>query len=122
MIVRLDAKSVVYKRIKERIFSASTQGMGFPSGSVVKNLPINAGDVGLIPGSGRPLEKEMATHSSSPAWKKSQGKRAWRFTVHGVARVGPDLATKQQLKEYLRRDILAISVVAFVFYASFLCK
>ena len=30
--------------------------MGFPGGSVVKNLPANAGDVGdtgLIPGSGR---------------------------------------------------------------------
>ena len=29
----------------------------------------NAGDPGLIPGSGRSLEKEMATHSSSLAWK-----------------------------------------------------
>ena len=27
--------------------------MGFPGGSVVKNLPGNAGDVGLIPGLGR---------------------------------------------------------------------
>ena len=27
--------------------------VGFPCGSVVKNLPANAGDVGLIPGSGR---------------------------------------------------------------------
>ena len=26
---------------------------GFPDGSVVKNLPANAGDTGLIPGSGR---------------------------------------------------------------------
>ena len=26
---------------------------GFPDGSVVKNPPANAGDVGLIPGSGR---------------------------------------------------------------------
>ena len=54
MIVRLDAKSVVYKRIKERVFSASAQGMGFPSGSVVKILPVNAGDAGLITGPGRP--------------------------------------------------------------------
>ena len=69
MIVRLDAKSVVYKRIKERIFSASTQGMGFPSGSVVKNLPINAGDLGLIPGLGRSPGEEMATHSSVLAWE-----------------------------------------------------
>ena len=28
---------------------------------VVKNLPANTGDMGSIPGSGRPLEKEMAT-------------------------------------------------------------
>ena len=27
--------------------------MGFPGGSVVKNLPANSGDVGSIPGSGR---------------------------------------------------------------------
>ena len=27
--------------------------MGFPGGSVVKNLPANAGDVGSIPGLGR---------------------------------------------------------------------
>ena len=26
---------------------------GFPGGSMVKNLPANAGDVGLIPGLGR---------------------------------------------------------------------
>ena len=30
-------------------------------GSVVKNLPANAGDVSLIPGQEDPLEKEMAT-------------------------------------------------------------
>ena len=27
--------------------------MGFPGGSVVKNPPANAGDMGLIPGPGR---------------------------------------------------------------------
>ena len=33
---------------------------------VVKNLPVNAGDIdaGSIPGSEEPLEKGMATHSS----------------------------------------------------------
>ena len=31
--------------------------MGFPTGSVVKNLPDNAGNAGSIPGSGRTLEK-----------------------------------------------------------------
>ena len=39
---------------------------------MVKNPPANAidsGDAGLIPGSGRSVEKEMATHSSILAWE-----------------------------------------------------
>ena len=36
---------------------------------MVKNLPANAGDVGSIPGSEDPLEKEMKTHSSILAWE-----------------------------------------------------
>ena len=41
------------------------QTRGFPGGTVVKNLPVNAGDVGSIHGSGRsPGEEEIATHSS----------------------------------------------------------
>ena len=46
--------------------------LGFPSGSVVKNPPANAGDTeeaGSIPGSGRSLEEKMATHSSVLAWR-----------------------------------------------------
>ena len=35
---------------------------------MVKNLPANAGDAGLIPGSEDPLEEETATHSSILAW------------------------------------------------------
>ena len=36
---------------------------------MVKNLPANAGDAGSIPGLGRSLQKEMATHTSVLAWK-----------------------------------------------------
>ena len=43
--------------------------MGFPSGFNGKNLSASAGDVDLIPGSEDPLEKEMATHASIPAWE-----------------------------------------------------
>ena len=49
-----------------------------PGGAVVKNLPANAGDArdsGLIPGLGRSLEKEIATHSSILAWEVDRG--AW---------------------------------------------
>ena len=43
--------------------------MGFPGGSVVKNLPDSTGDTGSIPGWVRLLEKDMATHFSIPAWE-----------------------------------------------------
>ena len=36
---------------------------GFPAGSVSKESACNAGDSGSIPGWGRPLEEDMATHS-----------------------------------------------------------
>ena len=38
-------------------------------GSEVKASACNAGDPGSIPGSGRSLEKEMAIHSSTLAWR-----------------------------------------------------
>ena len=44
-------------------------------------------------GWGDPLERETATHSSILAWR-SLDRRAWQATVHGVARVRNDLATK----------------------------
>ena len=60
---------------------------GFPGGSVVKNLPARAGDsgdAGSISMSGRPLEKEMATHSSLLAWET-----LWTGEPGGVQSVGP---------------------------------
>ena len=53
---------------------------------VVKNPPANAGDirdVGSIPGSGRPLEKEVATHSSSLAQRISWTEEAGRLQSIG---------------------------------------
>ena len=42
---------------------------GFSGVSVGKEAACNVGDLGSIPGLGRSLEKEMATHSSILAWK-----------------------------------------------------
>ena len=41
----------------------------FPGGSEGKEPACKVEDLGLIPGSEDPLEKEMATHSSTLAWK-----------------------------------------------------
>ena len=46
--------------------------VGFPGGVVVKNLPVNAGDLrdmDSIPGSGISLEEGMATQFSILAWR-----------------------------------------------------
>ena len=43
--------------------------MGFTGGSVVKNLPASAEDLGLVSGSGRSREEKLAAHSTILAWK-----------------------------------------------------
>ena len=78
--------------------------VGFPGVSVVKNSPASTGDSGSIPGSrrspgegnGNPLQY------SSPGNPMDRG--AWRATVHGVARVRHDLATKQQIHDYIPQN------------------
>ena len=47
----------------------SLKRRGLPWWLRSKASACSAGDPGLIPGSGIPLEKEMATHSSTLAWK-----------------------------------------------------
>ena len=70
--------------------------MDFPGGSVVKHLPANVEDTGLILNWEDPLEKEMATHSSILAWKIPWTEQPGRLQSMGSQRVGHDLVTKQQ--------------------------
>ena len=70
----------------------------YPSGSVAKKSAYNAGDTGSTPGSGRTLEKEMATHSPALVFfpGESHGQKSLAdYTVRGVMKVGRALATKQ---------------------------
>ena len=58
--------SVLVQKLSIYIKWASQVGLG------IKNQPANAGDIkdaGSIPGSGRSLEKGMATHSSVLVWR-----------------------------------------------------
>ena len=70
--------------------------MCFPGGSVVKNPPANAGDLGSIPGWGRSLEKEMTPHSSILAWEIPCTEEPGGLQSVGLQRVRHDLVTKQQ--------------------------
>ena len=57
---------------------------------MVKNLPANAGDIrdmGLIPGSGRSLEEDMAAHSSILVWRIPWTEETWRGSYSTVHRV-----------------------------------
>ena len=64
--------------------------MFFPGGSEVKASASNAGDLGSIPGSGRSLEKEMATHFSTLSWKIPWREDPGRLHFMGSQRVGHD--------------------------------
>ena len=65
----------------------------FPGGSVVNNLPVNAEDSGSIPGSGKPLEKEMTTQSIILTWKIT-----WTEEPGGLQSIGSDYSPKSQTK------------------------
>ena len=60
--------------------------MGFPVGSVVKNPPAKQESQVRSLGQEDPLEKEVATHSSSLAWGNPMDRRTWQATVHGIAK------------------------------------
>ena len=68
--------------------------LGFPGGSVLKNLPANAGDPIPCLGWEESLEEEMSTPSSILAWKNPMDRGVWQGSM-GLQRVGHDLVTKQ---------------------------
>ena len=101
---------------------------GFPGGSAVKNLPVNARDAGSNPGrSGRvregeedPLEKEMATHSRILAWEIPWTEEPGRLQSMGSQRVRCDLVTKQQkhIKVFLDPGSLLSVAVPWIYASS----
>ena len=60
--------------------------MGFPGGTVVKNLPANAGDAGLIPGSGRSVGGGNGNSLQYPCLENPKDRGAWQATVHRVTK------------------------------------
>ena len=59
---------------------------GFPGGSVVKNPPANAGDTGSLPGLGRSPGEGNGNPPQYSCLENPMDRRAWRATVHRVAR------------------------------------
>ena len=57
-----------------------------PGGSVVKNLPANAGVVGLIPESGRYPGEGNGTPLQYSCLENPMDRGTWQATVHGVTK------------------------------------
>ena len=81
------------------LLSIGNISLSFPGGSVVKNLPANAGDEGLIPESGRSCGEGNDPYSSVYAWKIPWTEEPDGLQSMGLQRVGYDLVTEQQ-QEY----------------------
>ena len=60
--------------------------LAFPGGSVVKNPPANAGNMGSIPGSGRSHGEGNDNLLQRSCLGNPMDRGAWQVTVHGVAK------------------------------------
>ena len=63
-----------------RLFHA----LAFPDGLVVKNPPVNAGDEGSIPESGRSPGEENGDPLPYSCLENPMDRGTWKATVHGV--------------------------------------
>ena len=66
--------------------------MSFPGGSVIKNLPANAGDVGSVPGSGRSPGEGHGNLLPHSCLENPMGRGAWQATVHGEGKGSEQLS------------------------------
>ena len=60
--------------------------MGFPGGSMIKNLPANAGDSGSIPGSGRSSGEGNDNPLQYSCLGNPVNRGSWQATVHRVTK------------------------------------
>ena len=79
-----------------KVFGTCQPIYSFPGGPVVKNLPAKQEMWVWSSGQEDPLEKGMATHSSTFAWEISWTEEPGGLPSTGLQRVQHDLATKQQ--------------------------
>ena len=84
---------------REIVYGLSSHPLGLLGGSVVKNLPANAGDMSLIPGSCRAPGERNGGPLQYSCLGNPMDRAAWQATVHGIARVRHDLVTKQKQRK-----------------------
>ena len=60
--------------------------LGFPGGSVIKNPPANAGNMGLIPGSGKSPAERNGNPFQCSCLENHMVRGAWQAIVHRVSK------------------------------------
>ena len=83
--------------------------LGFPHSSVSKSSACNAGDPGLIPGSGKCPEEGNGNPLQYSHLENPMDRGAWWAIAHGVTRVRHNLATKQASKTLIILTVSASS-------------
>ena len=84
-------KSCVWYKFRMKIhifknFYTAILWLGFPGGSMVKNLPTSAGDAGSIPDPGRALGNGNCNPFQYSCLGSSMDREVWWATVHGVTK------------------------------------
>ena len=83
-------------RIRYLVDGYLVQIWGFSGGSAIKNLLVNVGNMGLVPGSGRSLGGgKWQPHSSILAWEIPWTEESGRLQYMGLQKVRYNLVTKQ---------------------------
>ena len=99
--IAFESKSLLYS-----VYSSFAPSEGFPGGSVVKNLPASAGDVGSIPGSGRSPGEGNSNPFQYSCHGKFYGQRNLvGYTVHWVSKSQTQLSTPARAYTHSIRKI-----------------
>ena len=77
---------------------------------VIKNPPTNAGDTGLIPGSGRSLGGGHGNPLQYSCLENPTNRVAWRVTVHGVTKSQAGLKQLSMQRAYIYEQDLLLYV------------
>ena len=72
--------------LNDMVIEGLSEVVGLPSGSVGKESTCNAGDLGLIPESGRSTGKGNGNPLQYSCLENSMDRGAWQAAVHGVTK------------------------------------